>query len=89
MADEPENLVLQMLRDIRGKLDEHTRLLNEHTRLLNDHTKQLLDVRETAILAVGLATMANYKLDKLVESVEDHEIRIETLEHDRPRPAGA
>ena len=75
MAEEPENLVLQMLRDIRGKLDDHSRMLEQHG-------KRLDEVQETALLGVGLATMANHKLDKVTE---DHERRIAALE-DRERP---
>lgn len=56
MADEAENLVLQLLREIRAKQDDHSRLLA-------DHAKQLGEIRETSLLAVGIATMANYKLD--------------------------
>ena len=37
MANEPENLVLQMLREIRGTLAEHSRTLAEHSRFHAEH----------------------------------------------------
>ena len=77
MANEPDNLVLQLLRDIRGQLEGHAQLLAEHARLLGEQSKQIGEMQETALLAVGLAAMANHKLDKVTE---DHEQRIGALE---------
>lgn len=36
-----DNEILQLLKEINGKLDEHTKILNEHTRILDEHTKIL------------------------------------------------
>ena len=35
--------VLDGQREIRGILNDHTRVLNDHTRVLNDHTRILTD----------------------------------------------
>jgi hypothetical protein len=43
MADEPENIVLVMLRDIRAKLDEHSTHFERMEARLGDVEKQLDD----------------------------------------------
>jgi hypothetical protein len=77
MVDAPENLVLQMLREIRAKQEEQSLKLEAHT-------KDLTDIREVATLGVGLATMANSKLDRVIERLDGHAVRIERLEAVRP-----
>ena len=79
MVDVPDNLVLQILRDIRAKQDDHSRQLD-------GHTKELADIREVATMGVGLATMANFKLDRAIERLDGHESRIERLEGAPARP---
>ncbi|MCX7884799.1 MAG: hypothetical protein N2448_07210 [Caloramator sp.] len=36
-----ENEILELLKSINNKLDEHTKILNEHTKILNEHTQTL------------------------------------------------
>lgn len=36
-----EKEVLELLKSINNKLDEHTQILNEHTQILNEHTQIL------------------------------------------------
>ena len=51
---------------------------------MDEIKKRLDDVHETALLGVGLATMANHKLDQMKERAEDHELRITTQEETDP-----
>ena len=73
MADEPDNLVLVHLREIRAKLEEHDRRFDKLD-------KRLDDTHETAIFGVGLAAMANHKLDRLADRTELLEGRVAKLE---------
>ena len=72
MAEEPDNLVLVHLREIRGELggvrDELSKIrttLREHDVRFDKIEKRLDEVYETAIYGVGVATRANYKLDQM------------------------
>ena len=82
MADEPDNLVLVHLREIRGELKNIRDKLAEHDARFDKIEKRLDEVHETAIYGVGLAAMANHKLDRMTERVDDHEPRITALEAD-------
>ena len=89
MADEPNNLVLVHLREIRGELkgvcDELSQIrlkLSEHDARFDKMDKRLDEVHEAAILGVGFASLANHKLEQLRESVDDHGQRISALEAD-------
>ena len=46
MADEPENLILVMLRDIRAKQDEHSAHFEQVEARLGDVEKQLDDYKK-------------------------------------------
>ena len=82
MPDEPDNLVLLHLREIRGDLTKIRDKLAEHDTKFEQLGKRLDEVHETAVYGVGLAAMANYKLDQMKERVEDHEQRISAIETD-------
>ncbi|MFM9940862.1 MAG: hypothetical protein ACKVP7_15370 [Hyphomicrobiaceae bacterium] len=46
MATEPDNLVLQLLRDIRATLTEHSRVLSEHSRFHTEHKQAFAEIRD-------------------------------------------
>lgn len=46
MAQEPDNLVLQLLREIRATLAEHSRGLAEHTRFHAEHKQAFAELRD-------------------------------------------
>ena len=80
MADEPDNLVLVHLREIRAKLEEHDRRFDSMEKRFDKLDKRLDDTHETAIFGVGLAAMANHKLDRLADRTELLEGRVAKLE---------
>ncbi len=86
MADEPDNLVLVHLREMRAEMrnmrDEVRTKLELHDKRFDALEKRLDDVHEAAILSVGLATLANHKLEQVRERVDDHGDRISALEAD-------
>ena len=45
MAQEPDNLVLQMLRDIRATLAEHSRFHEEHRQAHEEHRRSFAELR--------------------------------------------
>ena len=73
MAEEPENLVLVQLREIRTKLDK----IEADVSTL---TTQLEGVAEATYVGVGLATMANHKFDRLTDRIDAIDQRLQKVE---------
>ena len=61
MADEPDNLVLVQLRDIRGKLDKMDDKLHEHDQRFDHLDKRFDEMRQYVIHALGLGSMNEMK----------------------------
>ncbi len=80
MADEPENLVLVQLREMRGELREMRGDVQAVRATQDEHANQLEKIAEAAYLGVGLATMANHKLDRLEERFEVFDRRLQAVE---------
>jgi hypothetical protein len=53
MADEPENITLVMLRDIRAKQDEHSRILMDHTHRFERLDKRFEDLSKLLRYSMG------------------------------------
>jgi predicted membrane GTPase involved in stress response len=77
MAKEPDDLVLRLLREIRAKQDEHSRLLEEHTDQFAQLNSRLDELNREMTYALGLGTRAVVKdkeqdtrLNELFEKVE-------------------
>ena len=80
MAEEPENLVLAHLREIRSELRGIREKQDEHSRMFEQNAKELEKIAEAAYLGVGLATMANHKLDRMEERIEVFDRRLQAVE---------
>ena len=87
MADEPDNLVLGMLTDIRAKQDEHSTKLGALEKQMFHVEQQLDDLTLQATYAMGLATSANLKVqttsskaDDLTHKLDEVIARVEALE---------
>ena len=87
MANEPENLVLQMLREIRGTLAEHSRTLAEHSRFHAEHKQAFAELRQqiettnhNATYAAGFALLGRRDNDTTAERVGRLETRIQRIE---------
>lgn len=83
MADEPDNLILSLLREIRGKLDEHTELHEEHRRSFAELKKQIEDWQETTATSVGFAAHANLRTQAIEKEIAELKSRIKRLEDAR------
>jgi len=83
MTEETENLVLQMLRGIRATLDEHTKLHADHTERFERLEKRMEDVHEGMYSALGFATHANMRTERVGERLNKLEDRVSKLEDER------
>ena len=86
MADDPDNIVLVMLRDIRGKLDEHDKrfdAMDEQFRAIDKQfdgvRKEISDLQTWTRYAMGLGMTNDLKMKEL-------EVRIAEIERLRPEP---
>ena len=73
MADEPDNLILRLLREIRETQVDH----GEQSKLLN---RRMDEVHETVYTAAGIAAHANTRHDTVTDRLEAIEARLDSLE---------
>jgi hypothetical protein len=79
MADEPDNAVLRMLRDMRVRLD----LLDEIKASLLRVETRMDELTETATYAIGLAASNQLRVEGLSSQLDDLKRRVTELEHSR------
>lgn len=80
MADEPDNLVLKMLREMRQILDEVRGKVFEHDERFLELRKQIEDWQETTSTGVGFATHAHVRTQALERELEELKRRVDELE---------
>jgi phage shock protein A len=94
MAEEPENLVLHHLRDIRadvaslrtevkdmrGDVHEIRTVLDSHTLRFDFLEERVEMLREGTLTAIGFAASANEQNRKLAQQIADLTKRVEKLE---------
>lgn len=83
---EPDNLVLQTLREIRATLAEHSRFHEEHRQSFAELREELKQVNENAIYAMGLSTIGQRDAHLTRERVAELETRVRRLEEQAERP---
>ena len=76
MPNEPDNIVLQLLREMRSILDDHTQRFERLE-------KRSADTHESVITALGFAAHANVQYESVDRRIDDLTRRIEALEHAR------
>ena len=86
----PDNLVLQMLREIRAELAEQKKILAEHSRFHEEHRQafaelrdELKQVNQNAIYAIGLGTLGHRDSETTKDRVAGLETRVRRLEEQR------
>ena len=73
MADEPDSLVLKLLRELRSGQDQIVSRL--------DHVKQRLDeIHETLYTSAGIALHANARHEVVAKELADVKRRLDKLE---------
>jgi predicted nucleic acid-binding Zn-ribbon protein len=80
MAQEPDNVMLRMLRDIRAKLDEHDKRFDQTDEQLRELRKSIDDWKETTATGVGFAAHANIRTEALEKEIADLKRRMDRLE---------
>ncbi|MGE0283086.1 MAG: hypothetical protein AB7P20_21050 [Rhizobiaceae bacterium] len=80
MAEEPDNLVLKLLREMRSILDEHSAMHREHREGFADIRKAIEDWKETTAAGVGFAAHANIRTDVLEKEIADLKKPIDRIE---------
>lgn len=73
MADEPDNVVLKLLRDIRATQDVHSEEFKKVR-------QQLDDLSESVTYALGLSAHANVRHESVQKKIDELEKRIKNLE---------
>lgn len=87
MAQEPDNIVLQMLRDIRATLAEQREVLAEHSRYHEEHRTAFAEIRDelrqvnqNAVYAMGFSALGQRDGELTKERVTALEARVRQLE---------
>lgn len=87
MGREPDNLVLQMLRDIRGVLADQKLVLEAHSRHHAEHRAALAELRdemhranENAVFAAGLGALSQRDVEAVRERLAALETRVGRVE---------
>ncbi|MCE7030093.1 hypothetical protein [Jiella avicenniae] len=80
MADEPDNLVLQLLREIRTDVGDVKATLAKHGERLDHIDQRLEEVHETLYTVAGAAVHANVRHDTVAERLKTLEERVSRLE---------
>jgi len=80
MADEPDNIILRHLGDIRTTLEAHGDLLNQHTGALARIEKRVDDLYTMSTHTLGVAVSSHEKYLALEARVDQLSERVQQLE---------
>jgi len=80
MSTEPENLVLTLLREMRGDVVVLRERADEHSEELRALRRQIHDWQETTATATGFAMHANIRGQEIEQEVAELKKRVERLE---------
>jgi len=80
MAEEPDNLMLRLLRDIRDTQDKHSTLLADHSRQFREIRREMHERQESTATAMGFAGHANIRTESLQKQIDALVERLDRLE---------
>ena len=80
MVEEPDNLVLKMLREMRDSLEEVRSKVYEHDARFDELRKAIEDWKETTATGVGVAAHPNIRNDALVNEIAEVKRRLDRIE---------
>jgi hypothetical protein len=80
VAREPENLVLELLREIRAIQTDHSRLLNEHSEEFRQLRADIEEWQETTATAAGFAVHSNVRHEAVQRKLDEIDERLKRLE---------
>ncbi len=80
MAEEPDNLVLQTLREIRGRLDRHEERFDRMDKRFDKLDRKLDDMAGSLTYSLGFSMQANVRHESVQKKLEAPEQRVTRLE---------
>jgi hypothetical protein len=83
MPDEPQNIVLVMLRDIRAKQDEHSAHFEQIEARLGDVEKQLDDYKKIVRYSLGQTAETQLRQAEQESRIDDIFDKLEKLLSDK------
>lgn len=83
MSEEPDNLTLRLLREIREILDTHSGMHRQHQESFETLNRKIDAWQETTATGVGLAVHANVRHESIEARLESLERRMEEIERSR------
>ncbi len=83
MSEEPEQLVLRLLREIREILDTHSDMHRHHQESFEGLNRKIDAWQETTATGIGLAVHANVRHESVEARIDTLERRIEEIERSR------
>jgi hypothetical protein len=84
MADEPQNMVLVMLRDIRAKQDEHSTHFEQIEASLDDVEKQLDDYKKIVRYSLGQSSETQLRQAEQETRIDEIFEKLEKLLSEKP-----
>jgi tetrahydromethanopterin S-methyltransferase subunit G len=84
MADEPQNMVLVMLRDIRAKQDEHSTHFEQIETRLDDVEKQLEDYKKIVRYSLGQSSETQLRQAEQETRIDEIFEKLEKLLSEKP-----
>jgi len=79
MADEPNNLILVMLREIRSKQDEQSQILGDHTQRFERIEKRLEDLSKVVRYSLGQSAETQFRQSQQEERIDELFAKLEEL----------
>lgn len=80
MANEPDNMLLRLLREVRAKQDEHDGRFDAHDKRFDELHKAIEDWKETTATGVGFAAHANIRTGALEKEIAELKRCIDRIE---------
>lgn len=80
MADEPTELVLRLLREIRSEVSEVRRVQDLHSAKFAEHGHRLEEIHESLYAALGMSAHANVRHDAVQKQLDELRERVARLE---------
>ena len=84
MADEPQNMVVVMLRDIRAKQDEHSAHFEQIEARLDDVEKQLDDYKKIVRYSLGQSSETQLRQAEQQTRIDEIFDKLEKLLTEKP-----
>jgi hypothetical protein len=81
MAQAPDNLILKLLREMRGDLTDIKVKQEDHSEQFKHIRKEMSDWQETSATAAGFAVHANLLHEGVAKKIDELTARIERLEN--------